>query len=78
MSERVPMLPLMDTTTTETPSEFHKITRLLTAADVGYMLGMHPKTVWRYARDGKIPSKRVSPSNVRFVREDIEAWIAAL
>jgi excisionase family DNA binding protein len=47
---------------------------LLTVEDVSQYLGLHPQTVYRRARQGKIPSVRILGS-LRFKRDDIEKLI---
>ncbi len=49
---------------------------LLTAKDVGALLGGIPATtVLQYARDGRLPHVRVG-RHVRFLRSDLEAVLA--
>ena len=48
--------------------------RLLKVDDVAEILGMHPQTVYRMARQGKIPSVKIGRS-LRFDSEEIEEWI---
>ena len=51
---------------------------LLTAADIGALLGgIPPKTVLQYARDGRLPCVRIG-KHVRFVRADVDAAVAEL
>ena len=47
---------------------------LQTAADVGELLGVTPRTVYLWARTGRLPSFRVGGA-VRFRRSEIEAWL---
>jgi excisionase family DNA binding protein len=49
---------------------------LLTAADVGALLGGIPaKTVLQYARDGRLPCLRIG-KHVRFIRSDVDEALA--
>jgi excisionase family DNA binding protein len=47
---------------------------LLTPADAGVYLGVHPKTAIRMAREGSIPALRVGAKHWRFRRTDLELW----
>lgn len=49
---------------------------LLTTKQVAELLQLHPKTVERMARAGRIPSHRVS-GRARFQPSDIASWLAA-
>jgi predicted DNA-binding transcriptional regulator AlpA len=55
--------------------------RLMSKKDVAEMVGFHPEHVMRMARQGKFPRpiKTGGAENcaVRFIAEEIEAWIAA-
>jgi excisionase family DNA binding protein len=54
--------------TQPTPSE-----RLLTPAEVAALVFVHPKTVSRWARAGKIPSQRTPGGHRRFRSSDVQA-----
>jgi len=47
---------------------------LLTAKEISRALGISDKTVYRLARQGRIPYVRIQ-SSLRFRRKDIEAWL---
>lgn len=47
---------------------------LLTLKETAELLRHHPKTVERWAREGKIPSYRVG-SRVLFQRSDVLQWL---
>ena len=47
---------------------------LLTLKETGELLRHHPKTVERWAREGKIPFYRVG-SRVLFQRSDVLQWL---
>jgi putative molybdopterin biosynthesis protein len=49
--------------------------RLLTAEDVGAILGRHPRTIHVLARSGELASVRIGRRGVRFRRADVEAFI---
>lgn len=51
--------------------------RLLSVAQVAARLGVAPFTVKRWARDGAIPSIKLSSGTRRFDPVELEAWIAA-
>ena len=48
---------------------------LLTPADAGAYLGVHPKTTIRMARERTIPALRVGEKHWRFRRSDLEQWV---
>jgi excisionase family DNA binding protein len=50
-----------------------RITRedVMTAAEVGELLGLPTSTVYRLARNGTLPSARLGRT-VRFLRDDVE------
>jgi excisionase family DNA binding protein len=48
--------------------------KLLTPAEVGEILGVHPKTVMRLAARGELPGRRVG-RYWRFAEKNIAAWI---
>ena len=47
---------------------------ILTAREVADYLGLHPLTVHRYAREGKIPAFKIG-TDWRFHKKYIEKWI---
>lgn len=47
---------------------------LLTVADVAEYIKVHPLTVRRYAREGKIPAFKIS-NEWHFYRKNIEKWL---
>jgi len=47
---------------------------ILTAKEVAEYLGLHPLTVHRYAREGKIPAFKIG-TDWRFHRKYIDKWI---
>ncbi len=47
---------------------------IMTAKDVADYLDLHPLTVHRYAREGKIPGFKIG-TDWRFHRKHIEKWI---
>jgi excisionase family DNA binding protein len=58
---------------TSTPVDLS--TPLLTAEQVAELLGLHPRTVLEFARDGRMPCRRFG-RRVRFVRTEIEQWLS--
>jgi excisionase family DNA binding protein len=42
---------------------------------VAQRLGLHPKTVLAYAREGILPAVRMTKRTIRFDPEAIEKWI---
>jgi excisionase family DNA binding protein len=51
---------------------------LLTARQTARLLGLHPKTLYRFARARRIASVRIARGMLRFRPADVRAWIAAL
>ena len=51
-----------------------KAKEILTAKEVAEYLNLHPLTVHRYARDGKIPAFKIG-TDWRFHKKYIERWI---
>lgn len=49
---------------------------LLTREQVAAMLNIRPSTVGKLARNGKLPRIMVGPKLNRFLKSDIEAYIA--
>lgn len=52
-------------------------TSLIDATEVAEITGFSTYTVWRMARQGRIPSRKVG-QRTRFVRDEIEQWVAGL
>jgi excisionase family DNA binding protein len=48
---------------------------LLTIKEIGDLLRLHPSTIYKLTKKGKIPSFRVG-SEWRFQRDQIERWMA--
>ncbi len=51
-----------------------KAKEILTAKEVAEYLNIHPLTVHRYAREGKIPAFKIG-TDWRFHKKYIERWI---
>jgi excisionase family DNA binding protein len=49
---------------------------LLTAVQVAELLSVPKTRVWSMSRRGEIPTVRIGLRDVRYRREDIDAWIA--
>lgn len=49
--------------------------RLLTAREVGELLGLSTESVLRRWRAGEIPGFRLASNVLRFSREDIDRWL---
>jgi excisionase family DNA binding protein len=48
---------------------------ILTIKEIGDLLRLHPSTIYKLTKKGKIPSFRVG-SEWRFQRDQIERWMA--
>ena len=57
-------------------SEKTVLERLLTVGEVAALLRLHPKTIERMVREGRIPSLRLG-GRLRFRPSDIVSWLAA-
>ncbi len=51
--------------------------RLLTANEVGRMLSLSKRTIFRHNSSGKIPAPVRIGSSVRWIESEIHAWIRA-
>lgn len=51
--------------------------RLLTAREVGQLLGIAPGTVLRWTRAGELPAFKLPSGAVRYREDDVEAWLEA-
>ncbi len=49
--------------------------RLLRASEVAERLGVSQWTVYAYARDGRLPSRELSPRVIRFTPQDVEEFV---
>jgi len=48
---------------------------LISAADAGKLLGIHPVTLLRWAREGRIPHRRLG-RKVKFRVSELNSWSA--
>lgn len=62
-------------THTAIPSMASTIIRPLSASDLAPILGIHPVTLLRWAREGRVPHRRLGPRKVIFVASDINKWL---
>ena len=46
---------------------------LMTALEAGQLLGLHPVTLLRWAREGRIPHRRLG-RKVKFRASELNAW----
>jgi excisionase family DNA binding protein len=51
--------------------------RLLTARELGEMLGLSTESVLRRWRAGELPGYRLGSNVLRFRESEVEAWLAA-
>jgi len=49
--------------------------QLVDASEAGRMLALHPRTVTRWARQGRIPCHWLSARAVRFDVHDLRRWL---
>jgi excisionase family DNA binding protein len=51
------------------------MSRLLTAREVGDLLGVHPETVLRWVRRGDLPATHLPGGAVRFRADELDEWL---
>ena len=51
------------------------IVPLLSAAELAPILGLHTVTLLRWAREGRIPHRRLSARKVVFIPSEVDAWL---
>lgn len=51
------------------------IERPLTAKELALILGLHSVTLLKWAREGKIPSRRLSARKVVFLPSEVNKWL---
>jgi excisionase family DNA binding protein len=47
----------------------------LKAEQLAKILPLHPGTILKWAREGKIPHKRLGPRTIVFMPSEIRAWL---
>ena len=50
---------------------------LLSAVDAGNLLGIHPVTLLRWAREGRVPHRRLG-RQVKFRASELDSWSTTL
>lgn len=68
-----PKVPLI--TDQQTPQRFG-IEVPLTAQQLAAIVPLHPVTLLRWAREGKIPHRRLSTRKIVFLPSEINRWLA--
>jgi predicted site-specific integrase-resolvase len=53
------------------------IERPLTAQELAPILGLHSVTLLRWARQGKVPCRRLSPRKVVFLPSEVNRWLTS-
>jgi excisionase family DNA binding protein len=53
-----------------------RLPALLTADEAAAVLGLHPKTVYAWARRGMLPVYRLPGGVLRFDEDELAAWIS--
>ncbi|HLM25423.1 MAG TPA: helix-turn-helix domain-containing protein [Thermoleophilaceae bacterium] len=49
--------------------------RLLTAREVGELVGMSPETILRWTRRGELPSIKLPGGAIRFREDALDGWL---
>jgi excisionase family DNA binding protein len=70
------VVPVSQSPEPEAPSSARGAGDLLTAQEVAAKLGISDKTVYRHAKEGRIPYVRIQ-SSLRFRPSEIEDWLAS-
>lgn len=53
------------------------IVRPLSAAELAPQLGLHSGTLLRWAREDRIPHRRLSARKIVFIPSEVDAWLAS-
>jgi predicted DNA-binding transcriptional regulator AlpA len=53
------------------------INTVLTAQELSRIVSLHPVTILRWARQGRIPHRRLSARKIVFLLSEINAWLAS-
>lgn len=53
------------------------IEKPLTATELAPLLGLHVVTVLRWAREGRIPHRRLSARKILFLPSEVRAWLSS-
>jgi len=48
---------------------------VLTAQELSQIVPLHPVTILRWAREGRIPHRRLGPRKIVFLLSDVNAWL---
>ncbi len=68
-----PAFPGVSITSVSPPT----IERPLTANELAEIVPLHPVTILRWAREGRIPHRRLSARKVFFLPSEINVWLAS-
>ena len=60
----------------ETSAATYSIERPLSAKELAPILGLHSVTLLKWARDGRVPRRRLSARKVVFLPSEINDWLA--
>lgn len=52
------------------------VERPLSARELAFILGLHPVTLLKWARQGKLPCHRLGARKVVFLPREINQWLA--
>lgn len=61
----------------ETANSHTQALVILTARELARTIPLHPVTILRWAREGRIPHRRLSARKIVFVLPEVNAWIAS-
>jgi len=53
------------------------VNQVLTARELSELVPLHPVTILRWAREGKIPHRRLSARKIVFLPTEINDWLAS-
>lgn len=54
------------------PTDVHSEPRLLTSLEVAQRFGIHPSTVWRWRKAGRLPSIALPSGRVAYSADEID------
>jgi excisionase family DNA binding protein len=68
-------VPLFPTITDHSARDTASTEIFLTAKEAAQIARLHPVTLLRWAREGRVPHRRLSPRKIVFPRAQLTAWL---
>jgi excisionase family DNA binding protein len=66
---------MYSTFTSPSPREADSTDTFLTAKEAAQIARLHPVTLLRWAREGRVPHRRLSSRKIVFPRSQLTAWL---